>query len=436
MVEKKKELYSKRSSMLKDRSLGEPDWLSECRRDAMVNFEELGFPTQHDEDWKYTNLTAVSTKEHVIAEVPNQKLAIDDINSVGFEEVDAHQVIFLNGRLIPELSCLEESSLEVGNLLNGQDNHLVLEHFAKQTGTVGNSLAALNTAFFGDGIFIHVPDRVIEKKPIHLVFVTIAEQVDQFTHPRTLLIAGQDSQATVIESFVGMGEEPYWTNTVTEIVAAENAHIQHYKLQQEHVKAHHTGFLFVDQARNSNVTSHSLSFGGRLVRSDAHVRLGGEGCECTLNGLYAVMGDQHVDHHTTIEHAQPHCKSNQLYRGVLDGRSKGVFNGKIIVRQDAQQTDAVQSNKNLLLSRKAEINTKPQLEIDANDVRCTHGATIGQIDEEAVFYLRSRGIQSEEARSLLTYAFVADILENLQVDGWHEPLEEMLFDWVQQAQVE
>ena len=435
MAEKNTEPYSKKFSMLKDRLVGEPSWLSERRQAAMVNFEELGFPTPRDEDWKYTNLAAVSTKEHIIAEVPNQKLAIDDINSVGFKEVDAHLALFLNGRFIPELSRLDESSLEVGNLLDRRDDPLILSHFAKQTGAVGNSLTALNTAFFGDGFFVHVPDRVVEKKPVHLVFVTIAEQADQFTHPRTLVIAGRDSQATVIESFVGMGE-PYWTNAVTEVVAAENARIQHYKLQQEHVKAHHTGFLFVDQARDSNVASHSLSFGGKLVRSDAYVRLGGEGCECTLNGLYAVTGDQHIDHHTTIDHAQPHCKSNQLYRGVLDGRSKGVFSGKIIVRQDAQRTDAIQNNKNLLLSRKAEINTKPQLEIDANDVRCTHGATVGQIDAEAVFYLRSRGIQSAEARSLLTYAFVADILENLQVDGWREPLEAMLFNWVQQAEVE
>ena len=197
----------------------------------------------------------------------------------------------------------------------------------------------------------------------------------------------------------------------------------------------HTGFTYAHQARDSRFASNSLSFGGRLVRSDTHVRLEGEGCECVLNGLYAVTRHQHIDHHTIIDHAMPHCNSHQLYRGILDGHSTGVFNGKVIVRQDAQKTDAIQSNKNLLLSRNADINTKPQLEIEANDVRCTHGATVGQIDEEAMFYLQSRGINRDDARSLLTYAFAADIIENLNVEPLRKPLEQFLLSWVEQAEV-
>ena len=428
-------LYRENFAALRVRVTEEPTWLSECRRAAMDRFSQTGFPTPHDEDWKYTNLAEVSTKQYTPAKDPKKELSLDQISPVGFEEIDAYRAVFVNGGFAPELSCLHGSSLEIGGLLDKQDSPVVASHLERQAGIAGNSLTALNTAFFTDGAFVRVPDRVIENKPVHLVFVTIAEQAGRYTQPRTLLIAGRDSQATVIETFVGMGEA-YWTNAVTEVFAAENSRIEHYKLQQEDAGAHHTGFLFVDQSRNSNFASHSLSFGGRLVRSDTHVRLDGEGCECALNGLYTATGDQHIDHHTTIDHAQPHCNSHQLYRGVLDGRSTGVFNGKIIVRQDAQQTDAVQSNKNLLLSRSAEVNTKPQLEIDANDVRCTHGATVGQLDAEATFYLRSRGIESAEARSLLTYAFVADILQNLKVDGWREPLEAMLFDWVKQAETD
>ncbi len=428
-------LYRESFDQLNARIADEPAWLGARRRAAIERFTEAGLPTPRDEDWKYTNLAGIRSGEFVPAESPIAAVTAGDIGSVGFEEIDAHRVVFINGEFAPELSRLEACSVEVGGLLEKSDDPLVAAHLARQTDALGNSLAALNTAFFTDGAYVHVPERVVEKKPVHLVWVTAAEQAGRFTHPRTLIVADRESQATVIETFVGLGDS-YWTNAVTEVVVAENARIEHYKLQQEHVAAHHTGFLFVDQARDSNFASHSLSFGGRLVRSDAHVRLGGEGGECTLNGLYAVTGEQHIDHHTTIDHAEPHCNSHQLYRGVLDGQSTGVFNGKIIVRQDAQKTDAVQRNKNLLLSRKAEVNTKPQLQIDANDVRCTHGATVGQIDAEAMFYLRSRGIGWADARSLLIYGFAADILEGLNVDGWREPLQTLLLDWVKQAETD
>ena len=428
-------LYRASPGALDGQAVREPAWLGERRRAAMARFREEGFPTPRDEDWKYTNLAAISAKEFAPVEAPGEALAAERVTSVGFEEIDAYRVVLVNGKFMPRLSRLDGSSLEVGGLLEKRDDPVVAAHLARQTGARGNSLTALNTAFFNDGVFVYVPQRAVEEKPVHVVWVTTAEEKDRFAHPRVLLVAGRDSQAAVIETFVGRGEA-YWTNAVTEVVTAENARIEHYKLQQEHVEAHHTGFLFVDQARDSHFTSHSLSFGGRLTRSDIRVRLAGEGAECELNGLYAVTGDQHIDHHTTIDHAEPHGASRQLYRGVLDGRSTGVFNGKIIVRQGAQKTDAVQSNKNLLLSRGAVVNTKPQLEIEANDVRCTHGATVGQIDAEAAFYLRSRGIERADARSLLTYAFAADVLENLKVAGWREPLKAMVLDWVKKAETD
>ena len=414
----------------------EPAWLRQRRERGMQRFSELGVPTTRDEDWKYTSLSELRRNEFRLAAPAARVISAGEIRSMGFNEIEGCRLVFVNGRFMSGLSCLEAGSKEVdaGSLRDFLESDAVEAHLGRYADPENHALAALNTAFIEDGAFVRIPDRVAVEKPIHLVFVNLAEQANQVSHPRTLIVAGRDSQATVIETYIGMGEA-YWTNAVTEVVTAGNARIEHYKLQQEHVAALHTGFTYAHQARDSRFASNSLSFGGKLVRSDTHVRLEGEGCECVLNGLYAVTGHQHIDHHTTIDHAMPHCNSHQLYRGILDGHSTGVFNGKVIVRQDAQKTDAMQSNKNLLLSRDADINTKPQLEIEANDVRCTHGATVGQIDEEAMFYLQSRGINRDDARSLLTYAFAADIIENLNVEPLRKPLEQVLLSWVEQAEV-
>ena len=415
----------------------EPAWLRQRRERGMQRFSELGVPTTRDEEWKYTSLSELKRNDFRLAAPASRVISAGEIKSMGFNEIEGCRLVFVNGRFMSGLSSLEAGSKEVdaGSLRDFLESDSAEAHLGRYADLENHALAALNTAFIEDGAFVRIPDRVAVEKPIHLVFVTVAEQANQVSHPRTLIVAGRDSQATVIETYIGMGEEAYWTNAVTEVVTAENAHIEHYKLQQEHVAALHTGFTYARQARDSRFASNSLSFGGRLVRSDTHVRLEGAGCECVLNGLYAVTGHQHIDHHTIIDHAMPHCNSHQLYSGILDGHSTGVFNGKVIVRQDAQKTDAIQSNKNLLLSRNADINTKPQLEIEANDVRCTHGATVGQIDEEAMFYLQSRGINRDDARSLLTYAFAADIIESLNVEPLRKPLEQFLLSWVEQAEV-
>ena len=414
----------------------EPAWLKQRREAGMQRFSELGIPTVHDEDWKYTSLATVARKDFRLAGPASRAISSDQIGSVGFNEIEGCRLVFVNGRCSENLSRLEATPKGVvaGRLSDHLGNEAVEAHLGRLADLQDHALVALNTAFIEDGAFVQIPGRAVVENPIHLVFVTLAEEANQVCHPRTLILAERDSQATVVETYIGMGES-YWTNAVTEVVAGENARIDHYKLQQEHVRSLHTGFTYAHQARDSRFASRSLSFGGQLVRSDTAVRLNGEGCECVLNGLYAVTGHQHIDHHTIIDHAMPHCNSHQLYRGILDGHSSGVFNGKVIVRQDAQKTDAKQSNKNLLLSRNAEINTKPQLEIDANDVRCTHGATVGQIDDEAMFYLQSRGINRHDARSLLTYAFAADIIESLNVAPLREPLEQVLLTWVEQAEV-
>jgi Fe-S cluster assembly protein SufD len=278
-----------------------------------------------------------------------------------------------------------------------------------------NSFTALNTAFLEDGGFVFVPDDTVLDEVVHLIFISAANGEAVVSHPRNLIVLGRRSQLRVVETYVGLANDLYFTNGVTEIVAGEDSVIDHYKLQRESDRAFHVATTHVSQARYSNFSTHVISLGGRLVRNDISTLMGGEASSCTLNGLYVTREEQHVDNRTNIDHEKPRCNSRQFYKGVLGGKSHGVFNGKILVRADAQQTNATQSNKNLLLTEGAQIDTKPQLEIYADDVKCTHGATIGKIDDEALFYTRSRGIDEESARTLLTYAFASDILRSINI---------------------
>jgi Fe-S cluster assembly protein SufD len=283
--------------------------------------------------------------------------------------------------------------------------------------------AALNTAFLDDGAYVTLRAGTVLDLPLHLLFVSADGGV---THPRVLVIAGENSQATIIEQYAAIGDHVYFNNAITEVVASEGAFIEHYKLQQEGMKGFHIAGLHVRQEKDSRFVSHSISLGGALVRNDITALLSATGGECTLNGLYLAAGRQHVDYHTLIDHASAHATSREFYKGVLDGRAHGVFNGRVIVRQDAQKTDAQQTNKNLLLSVDAEIDTKPQLEIYADDVKCAHGATVGQLSEDAVYYLRSRGIDSATARSLLTYAFADEIIRHIRLAPMRSHLEQLL----------
>jgi Fe-S cluster assembly protein SufD len=413
------------------RRAAEPKWLAEARRSGMQRFAEEGFPTTRHEEYKYTNLSR-------LVKIPFQPAGAASVSEYQiapwrFPELDGDCLVFVNGRFAADLSRrVGKGGLEVDSLasrLSG-DSASLQSHLARYTANRANIFAALNTAFFEDGAVVRIPDRAILESPVHLIFVSTPHAPETVSHPRVLILAGRDSQAAVIENYVGLGESIYWTNAVTEIAAGPNARLEHCRLQQEGPAAFHTSLVEIHQSRDSHVTTHSLSLGGSLVRNDVEVVLDDEAAESTLNGLYAVRGHQHVDNRTCIDHAKPHGTSHQLYKGVLDGHSTGVFNGKIIVRPDAQKTDAIQSNKNLLLSEHADINTKPQLEIDANDVKCTHGATVGQIDEEAVFYLRSRGIGYAEARALLTYAFAADILERVSLAPVRDYVEAKLMTWL------
>jgi Fe-S cluster assembly protein SufD len=339
-----------------------------------------------------------------------------------------HQVVLVNGQFLPRFSKpagLPEGVF-VGSLAAAlaARGKVVRPHLAQYASCDDTPFVALNTAFLGDGIFVYVPRGTVLHQPLHLVHVASGDGEPLVAHPRTLIVCESNTQATIVQSYLAASDGVYFTNAVSEFVLGENAYVDHCKLQRESKQAFHFETLQIQLGRGSNIASQSLTLGGALVRNNINAVLGGEGCECTLNGLYVAGGQQIVDNHTRIDHAKPHGASHELYKGILDGKSRGVFNGKIFVHQDAQKTDAKQTNKTLLLSEDATINTMPQLEIFADDVKCTHGATIGQLAGDAIFYLRTRGLGAEQARSLLTFAFANDILRHIKVEPLRRELED------------
>jgi Fe-S cluster assembly protein SufD len=386
------------------------------REDAFRRFAELGFPTTHDEEWRFTNVSAIA-RANFSAAAPEAPGDIDMLApwTAGL------RLVFVNGHAVGQMSELPKG-VSVGKL----DEH-ALEHLARHAGYDRNAFVALNTAFLNEGAFVRVARGTVVEQPIHIVYVTLGGHAGSIphVHPRTLVVVGPEAQCTIVESYVGAGA--YFTNAVSEFVVAEGAVVDHYKVTVEAPAAWHIATLQATLGRSSNFSSHSISLGGALVRNDAGATLS-EGTEATLNGLYIVNGSQHVDNHTAIDHAKPHANSHELYKGILDGHSSAVFNGRILVRKDAQKTDSKQTNKNLVLSDDAVIDTKPELQIHADDVRCTHGATIGQLDAESMFYLRSRGISKADARSLLTFAFAQDIIDRVKVPSLKEALERILFE--------
>lgn len=352
-------------------------WLQELRDAAFARFAEGGFPTTHNEEWRFTNVAPI---------------ARTNFRNVLSEPAE-----------IPPAA----------------------RRFLTKLAPAENPFVALNTAFL-NGVTIHqVPAGAVVEQPIEIDYRVSEQAGPPAVHPRTLIVVGADAQCRIVESYSGKGR--YFTNAVTEIVAGDRAVVDYYKVQREDTAAFHVATLQAQLGRSTNFSAHSISLGGALVRNDVGVVLS-EGTEATLNGLYIVNGTQHVDNHTSIDHAKPHGTSHELYKGILDDRSSAVFNGRIIVRKDAQKTDSKQTNKNLVLSDNAVIDTKPELQILADDVRCTHGATIGQLDAESLFYLQSRGIGKQQARSLLTYAFAQDVVDRIQVPDLRDQLEKYLFE--------
>lgn len=405
-----------------------PRWLQDLRAAAAERFAVLGFPTRRDEEFRFTNVSSLAETPFRLASQENSTLG--SIEAFDYAAMTGSRLVFVNGHYAPEHSRTERlpAGVVVKTLAEVMtDEAAVLEaHLGRYAHFQSHAFVSLNTAALSDGAFISLPRNAVVEDPIHLLFISTATEHPTVSHPRTLVLAGENSQATLVESYVGPAEAIYFTNAVTEIICAENAALDHYKVQRESKAASHIATMQVQLARSSNFSSHSIGLGGQLVRNDANAVLGGEGGECTLNGVYLAGEHQLVDNHTAIDHAMPHCNSHEVYKGILDGHARGVFNGKIFVRPDAQKTDAKQTNQTLLLSPDAQINTKPQLEIYADDVRCTHGATIGQLSADALFYLRARGIPKEDARALLTYAFASDIVNRIQIEPIRAELDHAL----------
>jgi len=406
----------------------EPAWLRDVRRSAADAFGRMGIPTTRDEEWRVTNVAPIADTPFVSA--PLVTVSPEEAARFLVPGLAGPLLVFVNGRYAAELSApgLPAAGLTVATIGDAleRDPESLEPFLARHSDSAVHPFAALNTALFDDGALVAVADNTVADLPIQLVFLSTATAAPAMSAPRVLVVLGRNSQARVIETFAGVGPASGFTNAVTEVVGGDGAVLEHCRLQRESDSAFHIGHTAFHLGRSSRSSSHAFAFGGRISRHDAVAVLGDEGADCTLNGLYLAGGDQLIDNHTEIDHARPHGTSHELYKGILGGRARGVFNGRIRVRPDAQKTDAKQTNKALLLSDEAQVNTKPQLEIFANDVRCTHGATVGQLSQDALFYLRTRGIGLDDAKSLLVRAFAADVTSRIALEPVRAELDRLL----------
>lgn len=403
-------------------------WVQRLRQAALNRFVEQGFPTLRWEEWKYTDVRPIEKRAFApVSPDEVRKVEAQDVEPYLFDSLTPHVLVFVDGHYTPALSNLGTlpNGVIVQHFAEALPRHVDLfePHLARYADMSANPFVALNTALMSDGVFVHLPPNACLDEPLHVLYLGSAECA---AHIRNLIVAEEGAKATVIEHYAGSDNTVYWHNAVTEVVTGNNAGVVHFKLVEEGDKAFHVATVQARQSRDSRFTSHNVALGGRLVRNDINTSLDGEGAECILNGLYMPQGRQHVDNHTRIDHAAPRASSRELYKGVLDDYSRGVFNGKVIVHKDAQQTDSNQTNHNLLLSPNAEVDPKPQLEIFADDVKCTHGVTVGELDEEALYYLRSRGVPLAEARILLTFAFANDVITHMNLEPVRARLERLI----------
>jgi Fe-S cluster assembly protein SufD len=421
------EKYLEIFDQFNNRAASQPRWLQSLRQDAFARFSETGFPTTHDEDWRFTNVSVVAKTPFELASTDSvRREQLAPFGAFGF----ANCLVFVNGLFSPDLSTLAglPKGVTVGNLAAHlkNDSAIIEKHLGKYLNAQRDAFAALNTALIEDGVYVHVPRGVAVETPIYVLYVTVPGDGPTMNHPRNLIIAEESSQVTVVEDYVSLGEGVTFSNAATELVAGDNANVSHYMIVREGEQAYNFSTLRIQQGRHANVATHSLLLSGALVRNNVHPVLAGEGSECLINGLFMANGRQHMDNYMLVEHASPHCDSRQFYNGILNGQSHGVFHGRIIVHKDAQKTDAKQTNRNLLLSDDAQIDTKPQLEIYADDVKCTHGATIGQFDDNALFYLRSRGLAEAAARHVLLLAFANECLDRMNSTQVRDHLEKLV----------
>jgi Fe-S cluster assembly protein SufD len=404
------------------------DWPHTLREEAFARFVETGFPTTHDEDWRFTSVAAIANTEFELAQpAPINAGQLESFHTSQF----SCRLVFVNGHFVPDLSRIPgQQGLRIFSLAGGIHEDVVEDHLGKELNFRRDAFAALNTALFEDGICVEVEGRIQVEHPIYALYVTIPGTGPTMNHPRNLIVAGESSEVTVVEDYVALGEGVTFSNTATELITGDNAHVSHYMIVREGADAFNVSTLRIQQGRSSNVTTHSLLLSGALVRNNVHPVLAGEGAECLINGLFMARARQHMDNYMLVEHASAHCNSRQFYNGVLNDQAHGVFHGRIIVHKDAQKTDAKQTNRNLLLSDDAQIDTKPQLEIYADDVKCTHGATIGQVEENALFYLRSRGLDEASAKHLLLLAFANECLDRMNSAQVRAHLERLVTDWL------
>lgn len=443
MEEKNMEIknwYSQNFSEFEKKLNGQADSeFHKIRKSALSEFEKLPFPTLKTEDWKYTNIRPILKQNFTPAQnavpVKVTKELVANYKMDGFE---CDYLVFVNGIYNKELSCLSDAAKGIvvdslGNVLKNNSD-LVLNKIAKLA-EIENPFNALNTAYAVDGTVVYVPKNVVIEKPIQVIFLSGSDDENVLVTPRNLIIAEENSQVKLIFNYEGISSNPYFTNAVTEIYTSKNSVVELNKIQNEDDNSFHIEKTQIYQEDGSNFTHSSISFGGLITRNDINSILDGENVECNYFGLYLANETRHVDHHTFVDHAKPNSVSNELYKGILDDNGHGVFSGKIMVRQDAQKTNAYQSNKSVLLSPDAQVDTKPQLEIYADDVKCSHGATVGHLDDEAKYYIRSRGIPVELANSMLITAFANDVLENIKIPELREKLNHMIFEKLHRVEV-
>jgi len=410
---------------------GAPDWLADLRKAALAEFTSLGFPTTRNEDWHFTSVTPIAERTFRNAK-PALSPSVTAVLALTVGDAAWPRAVFVNGRFDASLSSLGSltAGVKVSTLTAAlkESPDFVAARLGKLAAFSKQAFTAFNTAFAQDGLVVHVPRGLKAEQPLHVIHVADAQAAGCMLHPRLLVVVEPLAEFGFVESFVSLKGTEYFTNAVTEISIGNAAHVHHYKMQHEAEDAFHVATVQVEQGRDSHFHSFSYASGAALSRTNIYTKLSGDAAEARLNGLYLIDGSQHADHQTFVEHVAPGCASRELYKGILDGTAHGVFNGKVFVDPEAQKTDGKQSNHALLLSPTARVDAKPQLEIFADDVKCTHGSTVGRLDELALFYMKSRGIGAENSRALLTYAFAAEVLETVELDALREGLERIAFE--------
>jgi len=440
MIQEVKDIYIKQYRLFEQSLNGvRHDSIHQIRRKAIEQFEKLGFPTTKHEEWRFTNISPLTRTQFTPAyQVEAQEISEEQFNKISIKRLNGIKLIFINGKYSEKLSDKSfPKGIEISSLAHILQNentslHKIIEHFAN---IENNSFTSLNTSFLLEGVFIQIHANIEINEPIYLVYITTDTKTPLIIHPRNIIMVAKNSKASIIEHYISTENNSNFTNAVSEIRLDENAVLEHNKIQTESNNAFHIGSTYIEQLSKSKFTSNSIMIGGSLVRNNIYATLNGEETECTLNGLSLASGNQLIDNHTSIDHAKPNCSSREFYKAILDGKARGVFNGKIYVRKDSQKTDSKQTNKTLLLSDEATMNTKPQLEIFADDVKCTHGAAIGYLDSDSLFYLRSRGISENIARDILTYAFANDIIERITIEPIQEYLHNILFSRFKKARI-